>query len=282
MPFLFHFWVRFQSGGLEKGIIWRKRMDYNLLVDMAVMAGEIMLCSGAETYRVEDTMYHILKNAEVEKVETLVLMTGIMVTLNDKDMEAITVIKRVRSRGTNLDKIMQVNAISRRFCGGELTLSEAYDTLQKLESRVHSMMWYNLATIGVAVGFAMFFGGRMIDVAATFAVGAVLAFIMMVGKKAGINMVILDILSSAGIGFSAIVMKHLFAQVNMDILIISAIMPLVPGVAITNAIRDTLQGDYITGAGRVLEAFLKAAAIALGVGIAIALSGRMFVGRGLL
>ena len=43
-------------------------MDYNLLVDTAVMAGEIMLCSGAETYRVEDTMYHILKNAEVEKV----------------------------------------------------------------------------------------------------------------------------------------------------------------------------------------------------------------------
>lgn len=50
-------------------------------------------------------------------------------------------------------------------------------------------------------------------------------------------------------------------------------MPLVPGVAITNAIRDTLQGDYLSGGARVLEAFLKAASIALGVGIGMALFG---------
>ena len=59
----------------------------------------------------------------------------------------------------------------------------------------------------------------------------------------------------------------------MDTVIISAIMPLVPGVAITNAIRDTLQGDYLSGGARVLEAFLKAASIALGVGIGMALFG---------
>ena len=62
-------------------------------------------------------------------------------------------------------------------------------------------------------------------------------------------------------------------EINMDTVIISAIMPLVPGVAITNAIRDTLQGDYLSGGARVLEAFLKAASIALGVGIGMALFG---------
>ena len=31
-------------------------MNHKLLLDTAVLAGEIMLCSGAETYRVEDTM----------------------------------------------------------------------------------------------------------------------------------------------------------------------------------------------------------------------------------
>ena len=44
-------------------------------------------------------------------------------------------------------------------------------------------------------------------------------------------------------------------EINMDTVIISAIMPLVPGVAITNAIRDTLQGDYLSGGARVLEPF---------------------------
>jgi uncharacterized membrane protein YjjP (DUF1212 family) len=50
-------------------------------------------------------------------------------------------------------------------------------------------------------------------------------------------------------------------------------MPLVPGVAITNAIRDTLNGDYVSGAARAVEAFIKALAIALGVGLGLMLFG---------
>ena len=62
-------------------------------------------------------------------------------------------------------------------------------------------------------------------------------------------------------------------SLNMDIVIVSSIMPIVPGVAITNAIRDILQGDYLSGCARTLEAFLKAASIALGAGIGMALGG---------
>lgn len=70
-------------------------------------------------------------------------------------------------------------------------------------------------------------------------------------------------------------------MVDMDIVIISSIMPLVPGVAITHAIRDTLQGDYLSGAARILEAFMTATAIALGVGTGFALTGILQPGGGL-
>ena len=74
-----------------------------------------------------------------------------------------------------------------------------------------------------------------------------------------------------------------FGKINldMDIVIVSAIMPIVPGVAITNAIRDTLQGDYLSGCARILEAFLKAASIALGVGLGMSLFD-MLIGGGFL
>ena len=48
-------------------------------------------------------------------------------------------------------------------------------------------------------------------------------------------------------------------------------MPMVPGVAITNAIRDTLQGDYVSGSARVMEACMEAAAIAVGACVGMAL-----------
>ena len=46
-------------------------------------------------------------------------------------------------------------------------------------------------------------------------------------------------------------------------------MPLVPGVALTNAIRDILQGDYISSCARIIEAFMIAASVAIGVGAGI-------------
>ena len=58
---------------------------------------------------------------------------------------------------------------------------------------------------------------------------------------------------------------------DLNVIIIASIMPLVPGVAITNAVYDTLHGDYISGAARMLEAFVTAAAIAIGVGLGMLL-----------
>ena len=250
-------------------------MNHKLLLDTAVLAGEIMLCSGAETYRVEDTMYHILKTSEAESIEALALMTGIVATLNSPDMEQpMTIMKAVNDRTTNLNHIIQVNDISRRYCGGELTLEETYRKLKQIGGMQYCRTLCNIALVGVASGFAMMFGGTFLDVVVTAMVGILLAGIITLGQKLRMNVIIVDILSSMGIAVLAIAMKTYAIQtINMDTVIISAIMPLVPGVAITNAIRDTLQGDYLSGGARVLEAFLKAASIALGVGIGMAIFG---------
>lgn len=218
-------------------------MNHKLLLDTAVLAGEIMLCSGAETYRVEDTMYHILKTSEAESIEALALMTGIVATLNSPDMEQpMTLMKAVNDRTTNLNHIIQVNDISRRYCGGELTLEETYRKLKQIGGMQYSRILCNIALVGVASGFAMMFGGSFLDVVVTAMVGILLAGIITLGQKLRMNVIIVDILSSMGIAVLAIAMKTYAIQtINMDTVIISAIMPLVPGVAITNAIRDTLQ-----------------------------------------
>ena len=113
-------------------------------------------------------------------------------------------------------------------------------------------------------------------------VGLCLACCMMFGKKIKMNGIISDICSCMIMTiFTMILMMYFIPSLNMDIVIVSAIMPIVPGVAITNAIRDTLQGDYLSGCARILEAFLKAASIALGVGIGMAVL-EMLIGGALL
>ncbi len=256
-------------------------MDYKLVMNMAVMAGELMLRSGAETYRVEDTMYHILRTAETQTVEASVMMTGIVATISNPDMEPITVIKRVQERGTNLNRIMRVNEISRNYCAGQLSLEDASEELKGIGGKQYRVWIYNLATILVPAGFAPLFMGAGAEVVASAVVGMVLAAIITMGKRLQINGFILDTLSSLGIAVTAIFLKTLYPPLDNNIVIISAIMPLVPGVAVTNAVRDTLQGDYISGGARILEAFLKATAVALGVGAGMALTGALYLGGGL-
>ena len=57
----------------------------------------------------------------------------------------------------------------------------------------------------------------------------------------------------------------------VDNILIGSLMPLVPGVAITNALRDLFDGDLLSGIARATESILTAAALGGGIGIAIKL-----------
>ena len=243
-------------------------MEYKQILNIAVLAGEIMLRSGAETYRVEDTMKHILNTARTEVAEAFVMMTGIVATLDNPDMEMLTAMRRVHDRGTNMHRIVQVNEISRRYCRGEMTVEETYKELKQIKGKQYSVAVYNLA-----VGFAPLFGGGVKETLVSAAVGCILAFLITLGKKIQMSSFILNAICAFGVAVTAACVNRVTSGWNLDIVIISSLMPLVPGVAITNAIRDTLRGDYISGGARILEAFLTAAAIGLGAG-----TGMIFVG----
>ena len=248
-------------------------MDAQLLMKTAALAGELMLCSGAETYRVEDTMHHILKTADnLEMAEVLVIMTGITATIKQKDENVISIVKRVNSRSTNMSRIMEVNDISRRYCGEEITLEEAYKELSGLKKNIYSRLENRLGVLGICVGFSIFFGGGIREILVTFLVGLVLTACMTIGEKMRFHAFLQDVFGSFGIAVSSLLLSSL-VKINLDTVIISSIMPMVPGVAITNAVRDTLQGDYLSGSARVLEAFLKAAGIAVGIAIGLLLMG---------
>lgn len=250
-------------------------MNYKLLLETALLAGEILLRSGAETYRVEDTMNHILKTAKVEQIDALALMTGITVTLNDPSLEQpISMIRTVDSRSTNMNNIIKVNGISRDYCADKITLQEANEQLKCVKEKLYSRTQFNIATVLVGTGFAMMFGGTFLDVLFAAIMGIWLSGCITFAKIKKIDTLVQDVISCAGIAlFPILVQAYFFPQLDADIVIVSAFMPIVPGVAITNAIRDTLQGDYLSGCARMLEAFLKAASVAVGAGLGMAIGG---------
>ncbi len=245
--------------------------NYKLLMKTAILSGEILLSSGAETYRVEDTMKHILNKSGLETVETFAVLTGIMATLDDESIETISYVKQVSDVGMNINKIIMVNDIARRFCKDEITLEEAYFKLKNYQWRKYNTTHYSIAVIGIVVGFSIFFGGAVLDVGVAAFVGMILALLMAMGKMFGFNGFIYNIVNGVGISFFTLMAQYLLPEVNKEIVIISSIMPLVPGVALVNGVRDVIEGDYISGNSRILKALLTAAGIAIGIGLGILL-----------
>lgn len=255
-------------------------MDYKLLVDTAMLAGEIMLQSGAETYRVEDTMSRILRISGLEKTESFVTPTGIFLTLGDSSIDSITLMKRVGNRVTNLSHIYEANNVSRNLCSNKMTLEEAYNSLKKIkQSKLYGNPVYYVSTIVAALSFTVLLGGSLLNCLIAGLNGGLTVLTIIETKKIQINIFIKNMIASILIALNSMIALKLFGNsIQLDILIGGSIMPLLPGVAITNAIRDTLQGDYLSGGVRTMEAFVSATATAAGIGVGMALYSAIFGG----
>ena len=241
-------------------------MDYKLLLDTAVMAGEILLESGAETWRVEDTMLRMLRMSGLKTADVLALTTGFVVTLDDPAMDSMTVMRSVESRATDLNRIHAVNQLSRDFCEGNIDLDALF---HRAKPEIKKNL---LAMMATTAGFAIMFGAGFYEVLASALAGFISGIGVYGGKKAGMQSFLVNCIGSFLLAVTSILCVHyLPGTMDLNVIIIASIMPLVPGVAITNAVYDTLHGDYISGAARMLEAFVTAAAIAIGVGLGMLL-----------
>lgn len=249
-------------------------MNYQMLMDMAVKVGEVMLSHGAEAHRVEDTVYRILKTANLQTTEVFVIMTGMFATLSDPTMDTITVTKRVRYKGNNLKQICYANEVSRQYCEGSINLEEAYELIMEGCSWEYTRKMAMLGNIMIVTTFPILVGGSFTDCLIAFLASFVVAGSLFFAEKIQMHPFLKDLAVAflAGVTYLAL-NKFMPIPVHQDAIVIACIMPLVPGVAITNAIRDTLNGDYVSGAARAVEAFIKALAIALGVGVSLMMFG---------
>lgn len=106
----------------------------------------------------------------------------------------------------------------------------------------------------------------------SFVIGIVLGFyIYYVGGR--FSKIMSNIGGGAVITLVAILALQLRIPVPMELshLIVGPLMPLVPGLAFTNGIRDITNGDYLSGPVRMIDSIMVFISIAAGVGVVLAI-----------
>ena len=244
---------------------------------MALLAGKIMMRSGAETHRVEDTLQRILGTTNFEHAEAFVFTTGLIVTLSDPSSETLSLTQRISGASQNLGRVAEVNNVSRSFCEGKITLDEAMTSLKAIENKRQYSDWLSVFGIMLATsGFSLVFGGTFFDALGAIFCGLLLSFINLVIGPQIKRSFITSVLGAAAVTFGATVFVYFVGMLthiefHSQYMIVGAMMPLVPGLAFTNAIRDTLYGDYISAGSRLIEAVMIAVSVAIGVALGMVL-----------
>jgi len=241
------------------------------IMEVCLLAGKIMLQSGGETYRVEDTMMRMAAAFGIENSHSYVTPTGIIFSAEGTEPTKTKLI-RISSRSTDLKKVAMVNSISRQITNGEINLEEALIHLKELEDlNVTFPFMFQVAAASIASGcFMIMFKGEWVDFIPSMVTGGLGYFGFLYFHRYIPIKFFSEFLASFIIGFLALILVKLGVGSQLDKIIIGSVMTLVPGLLVTNAVRDLMAGHLVSGLSKGAEALLTA--FAIGSGVAVVLS----------
>lgn len=245
-------------------------MNYNQLILMASDLGHLLLSSGAEIYRVEESMNRLLDAYGVEHNDVFAIPNCIFVTLTTPEGETITKIRRVHRRANNLDRVDRANDLCRRICREKPPVEAAAKEIRGIASRpVYGVWTQTVAFCLVSFFFTLFWGGVLADAVCSVVCSICMKGILLLNARLKAYDFLTNLMASAVAALIATSAVSLGLAVHYDKIIIGALMTLVPGITITTFMRDIMAGDLVAGLQRLTESLLVATAIALGVGLVL-------------
>lgn len=256
--------------------------DDHQVLEVAMAAGHILLENGAEIARVEETMERICRHFGVESESFFVLSNGIFTT-SSRDTGSsggqYAKVLHIPVKGAQLDKVVAVNQLSREVAEGRYSIEQVEEKLEQIRQMPGKSFRVQIFASGVGSAcFCYLFGGSLTDSAVAFVAGLLLYVFVLLVSRAHMTKIMRNICGGALVTLICILSYRLGLGENISQMIIGSIIPLVPGVAFTNGIRDIADGDYISGVVRLLDAILVFLCIAIGVGVMFIVYHRIFGG----
>lgn len=236
--------------------------------------GELMLVSGAEVRRVEESISRMCRAFGATRVDVFIITSSMVVTVYAADGAVYTQTRRVMSLAADYERLHHLNDLSRKICEHKLSEQEIAEKLSAIKQIKKIPLWLEILCYAMIAGaFAIFFGGTLIESAAAMIVGIVVRLCLFVSELVITNKIFGKFFSTIVITVLAFLSVKLGWVPTPDNIIIGNIMALIPGIGLTNAIRDLFTGDSIAGLLRSIEAVLAALAIAAGYFLVVLLGG---------
>ena len=235
--------------------------------------GYLLLKHGAEIYRVEESLKRMCEGLGFQNIEVFAIPSYFSLSLTLHDGTPYQSTKRSRTNRIHLDHLYELNCLVRKISNQEIAIEDIEKEIQDIQSQPLNLPLILIGYVISAAMFCLFFGGGVREAIVSGIIGFLLYYFIYLMERLNINGIVRTLLSSMLLASIAIISYKLHLISNLQATITGTLMILVPGIAITNSLRDIIGGDYVSGLSRMIEALLIAASIAIGVGIMMMLLG---------
>ena len=240
-------------------------MDTDRFLNTLIRMAEAMQSCGAEVYRTEDTIKRIGAAYKAEEMNVFVIISNIVITAKMRGEEAKTRSRRLDGGGGNdFAKLERLNALSRSVCSSPVSLDEFESALAEINAAPKNDIMLTVGSMLASGCFAVFYGGTVTDGVFSALIGIIIYHMQKHLSPFCFNKFAFQLCASLIAGMCAYAVVRMIPGTHIDKIMIGDIMLLIPGVMFTNAVRDLLLGDTLSGILRLIEALLLAAMLTMG------------------
>ena len=237
-------------------------------LETVLYAGNLLLSSGAEIYRAEETMHRIAEAMKIKNMDAYVTNRGIFASGDVPGKGIESRIMSVPDKELNIDKIEAVNELSREVCSNCLDISYLRTSLQKIADMGEQKVSERILSYFLGAGcFSYAIGTSFRDSLCAAIIGSIVGFYMIWSKYRIKSRVLITIIASV----LTALLSNLFVAIGLgsqlSFIIIGAMMDLVPGVAFVNSVREFSQNNFATGETLLTSALLSCVSMASGVAL---------------
>lgn len=237
------------------------------------LAGKLIMENGGETYRVEETITRMGRAFGLQEVDSFAIPSGVFITYRKSDGTLETAVKRVRRGATNLLRVDEVNAVSRQVESDHLSCEEALARLEQIE-RHPPRISGRMLVLAVAIssgGWSVMFGGGMWEFIWATLTGALIHCMALLLERWRLKSLVSTLIGSFLASLLPMFLCFLTGLGSPDTIVPGTLMPMLPGLAMTNAVQDTMRGDMVSGLSHGVSAVLTAVLVAGGALLASSL-----------
>lgn len=238
------------------------------LLSAILDTGTAMIGSGAETHRVEDSLYRLCASYGFSSCNIWVVPTNIQATVTTSDGECITQIRHVRGAGIDFERLDRLNDLSRRACVLHPSADEFCRELAQITAETPQRLSLTyLGGVLAGAGFGVFFNCDAADTAVAVLASLLITFFGRVLRRKESNPLILNFLIACLTELFILAAVRVGLGHHAGYITVGAVMLLISALGATNGIRDLVHLDTLSGVMNITSSLTGAIGIALGIAL---------------